>query len=68
MMNTLDEFRTRTGLPLVTVMHPGHKDEDVIPLRDDVTSRGFAVYQSFDRAALALSRVVGYREWLVESA
>ena len=67
MMTTLDEFRTRTGLPLVTVMHPGHKDEDVIPLRDDVISRGFAVYASFDRAALALSRVVGYREWLGEA-
>ena len=66
MMQTLDAFRTRTGLPLVTVMHPGHKDEDVIPLRDDVIGRGFAVYQSFDRAALALSRVVAYREWLAE--
>ena len=68
MMRTLDDFRTRTGLPLVTVMHPGHREEDVIPLRDDVIARGFAVYQSFDRAALALSRVTAYREWLAEGA
>ena len=64
MMDTLDEFRTATGLPLVTVMHPGHKEADVLPLRDELISRGFAVYQSFDRAALALSRVVQYHEWL----
>ena len=64
MMDTLEEFRTTTGLPLVTVMHPGHQEEDVLPLRDDVISCGFAVYASFDRAALALSRVVRYHEWL----
>ena len=64
MMDTLDEFRTATGLPLVTVMHPGHREADVLPLRDELISRGFAVYQSFDRAALALSRVVQYHEWL----
>jgi acyl-CoA synthetase (NDP forming) len=64
MLNTLDGFRDRTGLPLVTVMHPGAIDEDVIPIRDQVLARGFAVFANFDRAALALSRVIRYHEWV----
>ena len=67
MLDTLDGFREQTGLPLVTVMHGGAIDEDVIPIRDRVVERGFAVFPSFDRAALALSRVIRYREWLAES-
>ena len=64
MLDVIDSFRQRTGLPLVTVMHPGHIDDEVIPFRDKLVARGFATFQSFDRAALALSRVIQYREWL----
>ncbi len=67
MLDTLDGFRRQTGLPLVTVMHGGAIDEDVIPIRDRVVERGFAVFPSFDRAALALSRVIRYHEWLADS-
>ena len=67
MLDTLDGFREQTGLPLVTVMHGGAIDEEVIPIRDRVVERGFAVFPSFDRAALALSRVIRYREWLDDS-
>ena len=67
MLDTLDGFREQTGLPLVTVMHGGAIDEEVIPIRDRVVERGFAVFPSFDRAALALSRVIRYHEWLAES-
>ena len=67
MLDTLDGFREQTGLPLVTVMHGGAIDEEVIPIRDKVVERGFAVFPSFDRAALALSRVIRYHEWLAES-
>lgn len=66
MLDTLDGFREQTGLPLVTVMHGGAIDEEVIPIRDRVVERGFAVFPSFDRAALALSRVIRYREWLAD--
>lgn len=64
MLDELDGFRDRTGLPLVTVMHAGAIDEEVIPIRDQVVARGFAVFPSFDRAALALSRVIKYHEWV----
>lgn len=67
MLNELDGFRERTGLPLVTVMHAGAIDEEVIPIRDQVVARGFAVFPSFDRAALALSRVINYYEWVEEA-
>ena len=67
MLDTLDGFRAQTGLPLVTVMHGGAIDEEVIPIRDRVVERGFAVFPSFDRAALALSRVIRYHEWLADS-
>ena len=67
MLDTLDGFREQTGLPLVTVMHGGAIDEEVIPIRDKVVEHGFAVFPSFDRAALALSRVIRYHEWLAES-
>ena len=67
MLDTLDGFRRQTGLPLVTVMHGGAIDEDVIPIRDRVVERGFAVFPSFDRAALALSRVIRYHERLADS-
>jgi acyl-CoA synthetase (NDP forming) len=67
MLDELDGFRERTGLPLVTVMHGGAIDEEVIPIRDQVVARGFAVLPSFDRAALALSRVIKYHEWVAEA-
>ena len=67
MLDELDGFRDRTGLPLVTVMHAGAIDEEVIPIRDQVVARGFAVLHSFDRAALALSRVIKYHEWVAEA-
>ena len=67
MLNELEAFRDRTGLPLVTVMHGGAIDEEVIPIRDQVVARGFPVFPSFDRAALALSRVIKYHEWVAEA-
>ena len=67
MLTELEAFRDRTGLPLVTVMHAGAIDEEVIPIRDQVVARGFAVFPSFDRAALALSRVIKYHEWVAEA-
>ncbi|MXW24349.1 MAG: hypothetical protein F4Z96_06880 [Chloroflexi bacterium] len=67
MLDTLDGFRERTGLPIVTVMHAGAIDDEVIPIRDQVVARGFAVFPSFDRAALALSRVINYYEWVDEA-
>ena len=67
MLDTLDSFRERTGLPIVTVMHGGAIDDEVIPIRDQVVARGFAVFPSFDRAALALSRVINYYEWVEEA-
>jgi hypothetical protein len=66
MMDTLDAFRARTGMPLVTVMHVGHKEADVLPVRDRVVQRGYAVYSSFDRAALALARTIRHHHQRAE--
>ena len=62
MLDNLDAFRERTKMPLITVMHPGHQEAEVLPIRELVVERGYAVYSSFDRAALALSRIVGHYE------
>lgn len=62
MIDTLDAFRARTGMPFVTVMHPGHQEAAVLPFRDRVVERGYAAYPSFDRAAVALARLVAHEE------
>lgn len=63
MLDALDGFRRRTQLPLVTVLHPYHQEAAVRPVRDLLQGRGYAVYPSFERAAVAYSRVVDYYTW-----
>lgn len=60
MLDTLDAFRERSGLPMVTVLHPYHQEEAVRPVRQELIDRGYAVYPSFERAANAFAKVIGY--------
>ena len=66
MLDALDAFRDRIVRPMVTVLHPGHMEEELLPLKRELVQRGYAVYPSFDRAAQALARVAGYYEALRE--
>lgn len=62
MLDGLDRFRERVGRPLVLVVHPGHLEAEILPLKQELWRRNYAVYGNFDRAAIALARVTGYYE------
>ena len=62
MLDTLDAFRQRVERPMVLVLHPAHVEEQVLPLKQELVRRKYAVYSNFDRAAIALSRVTSYYE------
>ena len=62
MLDTLDAFRQRVARPMVLVLHPAHVEEQVLPLKQELVRRKYAVYSNFDRAAIALSRVTSYYE------
>src|SRR5690606_16889486 len=66
-LDLLQEYRERTGLPVVTMIPTGGAmggdEEQVVRARSHVASRGFPVYPNFERVAAALGRVVDYYEW-----
>jgi acyl-CoA synthetase (NDP forming) len=62
MLDGLDRFRERTGRPLVLVVHPGHLEAEILPLKQELWKRNYAVYGNFDRAAIALSKVTNFYE------
>ena len=63
MLDTLDGFRERTRLPMITILHPYHQEEAVRPVRQELIERGYAVFPNFERGATALARVNDYYEW-----
>lgn len=62
MLDTLDAFRARTGLPFITVLHPYTQEEAVRPVRQELIERGYAVYPNFARAAAAFAKLVTFEE------
>ena len=62
MLDGLDAFRARIGRPLVLVVHPGHLEAEIIPLKEELWRRNYPVYGNFDRAATALARVTAFYE------
>lgn len=60
MLDALDAFRETSSLPLITVLHPYHEEAAVRPVREHLTRRGYAVYPSFERAAVAYAKLVDY--------
>lgn len=69
-LDLLDEYRKTTGEPVVLMMMEGSAGasnaEGVVRARIHAGSRGFAVYPNFERAAIALGRVVEY--WQARAA
>jgi acyl-CoA synthetase (NDP forming) len=65
-LELLDGYRQQTGQPVIALMHDGGGgaggEEAMVRARRYVSERGFAVFPSYERGALALSRVVTYYE------
>ena len=63
-LDLLDDYRNKTNQPVILMMPTfgvmTGDLEEAAKVRDRVVERGFASYVSFDRGALALSRVVDY--------
>jgi acyl-CoA synthetase (NDP forming) len=64
LLDSLESYRARTGRPLVLVLHPAHIEAELVPIKETLAARGFAVYPTFDRAAQALAKVTAYYETL----
>ena len=64
MLDLLEDYRTQTGQPVVTLMHEGGVMgggvQAVMEGRQKVAERGFAVFPNFERGATALGRVVDF--------
>lgn len=60
MLDTLAAFKERSLKPFVTVVHPAHIEAVASEVRAKVIERGIPAIHTYDRAALALSRVIAY--------
>ncbi len=63
LLEMLSAHRDRSAKPFVTIMQPGHLDALVAELRQKVEERGLPAYSSFERAAGALRRFMGYHRF-----
>jgi acyl-CoA synthetase (NDP forming) len=65
-LDLLDNYREKTGQPVVALMHDGGGGqggvEAMVRARRYVAGRGFAVFPSYERGAIALGRVVTHFE------
>jgi acyl-CoA synthetase (NDP forming) len=65
-LDLLEAYRQKTGEPILLMMMEGSAGassaEAVVRARIHASGRGFAVYPNFERAAIALNRVVEYWE------
>ncbi len=60
LLDLLVQHRERSAKPFVTILHPGHVEDITFQARKRVTERGLPVFHSFERAARALAKAVGY--------
>jgi acyl-CoA synthetase (NDP forming) len=60
MLDTLIAHQERSAKPFLTILHPGHLEDITFKARARVAERGIAAFHSFERAAVALSRALGY--------
>jgi len=58
MLDTLAAHQERSAKPFVTILHPAHVEEVALQARRRVQDRGIAVFQTFERAAAALTRAI----------
>ncbi|MFQ5472853.1 MAG: CoA-binding protein [Dehalococcoidia bacterium] len=60
MADTLAAHSEKTKKPFLTIVHPGHVEDVAAQVRDKLLDRGVGVFASFEAAARALSRSIGY--------
>ena len=60
MVAILAAHRERSAKPFIAIAHPGHVEDVMADIRSKLVERGIAVFGSFDAAALALARAIGY--------
>jgi len=60
MLDLLTAHKERSDKPFLTILHPGHLEDVTFKARQRVAERGLAAFHSFERAAIALSRAIGY--------
>jgi acetyltransferase len=60
LLDILCAHAEQSSKPFLTILHPGHLEEVTAAARQRVAERGLAVFHTFERAATALSRAVGY--------
>jgi acyl-CoA synthetase (NDP forming) len=60
LLDTLAAHKEKSAKPFVAVLQPQHVEDVVRQARQRVQERGIAVFASFERAAGALARAVGY--------
>jgi hypothetical protein len=60
MVATLSEHKDRSAKPFLAIAHPGHVEDVMADIRSRLIERGVAVFGSFDAAARALRRAIGY--------
>jgi len=63
LLDTLSSHAEKSKKPFAAVLQPQHVEEAVRQARLRVQERGIAVFASFERAAGALSRAIGYRRF-----
>ena len=66
LLDTITAFRDRSPKPFLVIMHPAHMEAEAVRIRGRLQERGLPVVPSFERAALALRRVVDYRRFRAE--
>jgi acyl-CoA synthetase (NDP forming) len=60
MVATLAAHKERSSKPFLTIAHPGHVEDVMADIRQRLIDNGIPVFGSFQAAARALRRAIGY--------
>ena len=60
MVETLATHKERSAKPFLAIAHPGHVEDVMADIRARLIAQGIAVFGSFQAAAQALRRAIGY--------
>ncbi len=59
-LDTLQQHHERSSKPLAVILHPAHEAEYVASITPKFYERSIPLYQSFERAAAAVARVLAF--------
>ncbi|MCJ7509479.1 MAG: hypothetical protein MUP14_01140, partial [Dehalococcoidia bacterium] len=62
-LNLLADYRERCPKPFLMILQPGHLEGEMVEIRSEFLERGIATFASFQQAANALSKVIGYHRF-----